>query len=946
MSGVVYLCFFLSGISGLIYQIVWVRMFGNLFGNTVHSASMVVAVFMLGLGVGSYIVGRWADRLFAVRPASLLRVFGYCEIAIAAMGMGLALLLPHLDWISAAASAYTTDDRGWFVLSAGSHAARATCAILLLTPITILMGGTLTLLIRSLVGTRVASDTWRIAILYGVNTAGAAAGAFLADFVLVPAVGLRGTQLAALGFNLAAAVGALLLARRYEGSGREHVAVPRQSVPALAPTWSGTPVLVAVALALSGFAALGFEILWFRHFTVLLGGFRAVFALLVVVILAGIATGSLIGARLLHRREHPVHTATVRSWLMVAQALFVVTSLAGLVHADADAIRQTIAAAAASVGGGDAPPGMLAQVWFNAGPILLAVAAPALLMGLGFPLANAIVQRESEVVGRRAGMLYLANTLGAVCGSLVTGFLLLPVLGIQASAAVLATAASLTVVPLWMAASPLATRVLIGSGLAAAAALAAWLVLPGNYLVSRTFAVPREGTRLLAVSEGLTEVIAVTEAPRAGRTLFTNGHPMSSNELLAQRYMRALAHIPLISMDRPQAALVIGFGVGNTVHAATLHPTVQRVDVVDLSRHVLEHAHYFEATNAGALSHPRVRVHINDGRQHLLMRDGIDYDLITLEPPPIVHAGVAALYSREFYSLARNRLKPGGYLSQWLPVSQVPPATALGMVRAFLDVFPQSVLLSGAQSNLLLLGTTGPRIEIDPARVEAALASIPAVQRDLQRIDLGSVREVVGTFVGSAQTMATAAEQSSAAIDDRPVQEYDAHSLLTFGEAAPASLIDVSQVAAWCPECFSDGKPIPAAAGLDIYLAILDRAYSATAEEVGRTRGIGEWGTRVLAGSAYLGATVPESPDVHAMLGAAFRDAGQLKEAVDEFEAALRLAPRSARVHNDLGIALAMQGRMAEAIERFEQALEVEPGFGQARQNLATARQQQSKTGR
>jgi spermidine synthase/tetratricopeptide (TPR) repeat protein len=805
----------------------------------------------------------------------------------------------------------------------------------------------LTLLIRYFVRARVATETRRIAILYGVNTAGAAVGAFLADFALVPAVGLRGTQLTALGFNLAAAIGALLLARREEHHGGEQIATASPGVPALYPTSNAGLVLVGVALALSGFAALGFEILWFRHFTVLLGGFRAVFALLVVVILAGIAIGSLVGALLLHRREHAAHTANVCAWLMVAQALFVVTSLAGLLHADADTIRQAIAAAAARVGSGEAPPGMLAQVWFNALPILLAVAAPALLMGLGFPLANAIVQRESEVVGRRAGMLYLANTFGAVCGSLVTGFLLLPVLGIQSSAAVLASAASLTVVALWMAAVSLPARVFIGSGLAAAAALAAWLMLPGHYLVSRTFAVPSEGTRLLVVSEGLTEVIAVTEAPGAGRTLFTNGHPMSSNELLAQRYMRALAHIPLLSMDRPQAVLVIGFGVGNTVHAATLHPTVRRVDVVDLSRHVLEHAHYFEATNAGALSHPRVRVHVNDGRQHLLMRDGVNYDLITLEPPPIVHAGVAALYSREFYSLARDRLEPGGYLSQWLPVSQVPPVTALTMVRAFLDVFPQSVLLSGAQSNLLLLGTTGPRIEIEPARVEAALASIPAVRRDLQHIDLGSVREVVGTFVGSAQTMASATEQSSAAIDDRPVQEYDARSLLNFGEAAPASLIDVSQVAAWCPQCFSDGKPIPVAAGLDTYLAILDRAYSATAEEAARTRGIGEWGTRLLAGSAYLGATVPESPEVHAILGAAFREAGQLEEAVHEFEAALRLAPRSARVHNDLGITLAMQGRMSEAIERFEQALAVEPGFGQARQNLATARrQQQSKTGR
>src|SRR4030095_5980148 len=209
--------------------------------------------------------------------------------------------------------------------------------------------------------------------------------------------------------------------------------------------------------------------------------------------------------------------------------------------------------------------------------------------------------------------------------------------------------------------------------------------------------------QLLAVDEGLTEVIAVTDAPDLGRRLLTNGHPMSSTARLSQRYMRALAHIPLLTIEDPQSVLVIGFGVGNTAHASTLHPSIQRVEVADLSRGILAHAGYFADVNQNVLDDPRVAVYVNDGRQHLQMRPASSYDLITLEPPPIAYAGVAALYSREFYTLARTRLKPKGYLSQWLPAYQVPAATTVAMIRSFIDVFPQAVLLFGAGGHLVVL---------------------------------------------------------------------------------------------------------------------------------------------------------------------------------------------------------------------------------------------------
>ena len=166
------------------------------------------------------------------------------------------------------------------------------------------------------------------------------------------------------------------------------------------------------------------------------------------------------------------------------------------------------------------------------------------------------------------------------------------------------------------------------------------LALPADFVLRRASVVPR-GDRIVARSEGLTEVIAVVEAAR-GRALLTNGHAMSSTALLDQRYMRALAHVPLLSMPAPRRVLVIGFGVGNTTHAATLHPAVERVDVAELSRHVLAQAAYFRDATHDVLRDPKVSVYLNDGRQHLQMTGAGTYDLVTLEPPPIAHAGVAA----------------------------------------------------------------------------------------------------------------------------------------------------------------------------------------------------------------------------------------------------------------------------------------------------------------
>ena len=466
-------------------------------------------------------------------------------------------------------------------------------------------------------------------------------------------------------------------------------------------------------------------------------------------------------------------------------------------------------------------------------------------------------------------------------------------------------------------------------------ALGWWTQLPADFVNARALDRPSAQVRRLAVSEGLTELIAVTESDGQGRTLVTNGHAMSATTRLSQRYMRALAHLPLLAMDAPKTALVIGFGVGNTTHAVTLHPSIARVDIADLSRGVLSHAGYFTDANHGVLSDPRVSVYLNDGRQHLQMQADGTYDLITLEPPPIAFAGVSALYSEEFYALARSRLTPRGYLSQWLPAYQVPTDATLAMVRAFVDVFPQAVLVSGAEADLILVGTRDTSVAVDPGQLLARLNASPMVRADLARLDLGTPREIVGSFLGSAQTMAQATRDVAAVADDRPVLEYSVRSALNLGEAVPAALVDLSAMGEWCPACFADGVPVPAVAGLDLYTALLDLAYQATPEALARTRTLPNAAERTVAGSAYLGAVVPESADLHNLLGISLASRGAMDQAIDEFRLALAVEPGSAATLWHLGVALESRGQRDEAFALLRKSIELDPGNQDARNDLA-----------
>jgi predicted membrane-bound spermidine synthase len=832
----IYGLFLLSGISGLIYQIVWVRQFSYVFGNSVHSAAIVTALFMAGLGLGGWAAGKYIDSRFQSRNTLPLRGYAWFEIAIGVAALLTALVLPHLGPVSAAVSKYEVTANGWHTLSLGSNLLRYLVPVVLLTPVTALMGATLTLLIRFVVYNEIEHAGLRIGLLYGFNTAGAALGCLATDLVLIPLLGLLATQLLASIGNIAVGLLALRMARQLErnahatsseGSNDTEQVPPGTPEPsALAPWTNATLWGAMLAVLLSGAVGMGMEIVWFRYLISMLGGFREVFSLLLGTILVGMWLGASLAGILSRRFGNAV------TLYGLAQTLLILSSAVPLMLLTRTGLLDWVNEWWSTFRGASGWLQSIAETTLmELIPIVGVTALPAVMMGMTFPLANAVVQDEATSVGRRAGVLYGANTLGAVLGALASGFWLLPNFGTQSSVSIWFCCSLLSLLPLFVVArASRRSRLTLGvAGAVALSAIALWLRLPADWLLVQSIPPDAKDDQILATSEGIGETIVISRGTH-DLTLITNGHNMSATTISGQRYMRLFSHLPLLQAPQARDALVICFGVGNTLNATLLHRQLRRVDLVDISAHVLRHAHYFEPVNGLPLNDRRVSVFINDGRQHLRMVPPESYDLITAEPPPISHAGVAALYSREFYELVRSRLKPGGVMTHWLPIHQVPGPIGLSVVRAFLDVFPNATLLDGSDYQLILVGVNGPDpFQFDPIAAQTALAELPSVRRDLERVAAGSLLELAGLFVASSSTLQQATAGRAPVTDDYPIMEYFANRPLQGREAISGELFRPhADFDTWCPRC-GDATLSADLSEIQPYLDVVAKLYASTA---------------------------------------------------------------------------------------------------------------------
>jgi len=649
--------FFVSGFCTLGFEVIWSAQLRYVLGSATAGVAFTVALFMGGMALGYAVGGRLAKRL-----RSPVAAYGLAEMALAALSLSNALLLPLVERVGGGPAAYLL-----------------ACAGIL--PCTVLAGVTLPFLVAASSGP--LSEA--LGRLYAVNTAGAFLGVIVTGLVLIGSFGLRGCAMGLGALQLAVGLMAF--------SSSRGVTAPREVTGAATPTKLPAPWLV-VAFAV-GCASLAEEVLWTRALRAQLNASTYAFSIILAVFLLGLALGAALAGMFLARGANGAR------WLVGTQLL-----VGALVLVSPEILDHTEATVPGYVGVRLATgfSVWLGTVGVALGRATIGLLPPCILLGFALPLIVECAATREHDRGATAGAIVGWNTLGSVLGALAAHFVLLPALGLTGG---LRVVASLHV---------------LASGLAIASSMRArgWLALPAALLVAVLARPSRPpflgrlaaGQRTLLIDEGVQDTTAVTEAPAGElpyRTIFSNGISYAGDAPQSLRYMRLLGHLPALYCAKQRRALVICVGTGNTAGAVATHEAFEAIDLVDISPVVWKTLPLFAASNRSVWQDPRVRIDIRDGRTFLSRAASGSYDVITLEPPPPRVAGVSALYSREFYRSAERALAEGGAVAQWLPLHGLTTDELSLLARTFVEVFPSAELVLLNSAETALIATKGLR---------------------------------------------------------------------------------------------------------------------------------------------------------------------------------------------------------------------------------------------
>ena len=751
----------LSGTAALIYEITWTRLLTLEMGHGVVSASTVLAAFMGGLAIGSALGGRFGGRL---SPAEALRVYAAIEAGIAVCALLLPLQLEAVrPWL---ARAYADGQPGVTFQSM-----RLASSLLLLAIPTAAMGATFPIASRWMVrdAARAPADAgW----LYAVNTLGAAVGAVLAGCVLLPALGVRRTIAVGIALNLIAAVVSWVIASRAVTSPLETarpVAVPaRATARKRSPKkeGGGQRWTAGIAMGLSGGASLALQVIWTRLAASVLGPTTYAFSVVVAVFVGGLAVGSALGARFAARSHQPV----------LGLALCVLASVA-LAAAAASGVNWALLVMIRLAAGEDLGFG---SVLIRQALLVAVLLAPmAIAFGAAFPFAVATGAKTDANVVSDVGLIYALNTCGAIVGALLAGFVLIDSFGLHNAIRMVTMAVAAGMCALLIVTGIRGRSRMVGYGACAVVMtmglfLPAWnqpLLASGVYKYASEIAASDVQTwltsgRLLYYREGSTATVAVRES-LGTRSLSIDGKVDASNgaDMLTQRL---LAHLPLLLHPDPRRVAILGLGSGVTVGSALTHP-LTRVDVLEISPEVVEASSLFESVNHRALADPRTRLIIGDGRLHLRLSRSA-YDVIVSEPSNPWIAGIASLFTREFFELARAKLAAGGVLCQWAHTYDMSDEDLRSIVATFLSVFPHGALWQIGKGDVLLVGAAG---SLDRSLGEIARRwTRPGLIDDLNGVGVREPFDLLSMFVAEGQTLAAYAGGARIQTDDRSELEF------------------------------------------------------------------------------------------------------------------------------------------------------------------------------
>jgi spermidine synthase len=759
-----------SGCAALIYEIVWFQMLSLVIGSSAVSLGVLLGTFMGGMCLGSLLLPRWISPQH--HP---LRVYAWLELGIGVIGVAVLLGMPAIEQLYAAVGGH----------GPSAIAMRGVIAAICLLPPTLLMGATLPAVARWVEATP-SGIAW-LGFFYGGNLAGAVLGCLVAGFYLLRVYDMAIATYVAAAVNLAVALLALAIATRtpiVATNASADLEDTRRSPPESAPSaWTAY-----LAIALSGCAALGAEVIWTRQLSLLLGGTVYTFSIILAIFLVGLGIGSSAGALLSRTAVRP------RTSLGFCQLLLTV------------AITWTAWQLARSLPYWPINPYLTRNSWDALQLDLVRVAwsilPAALLWGASFPLALASVAAPGQDPGRLVGGVYAANTIGAIVGALAFSIVLVGQLGTQDSQRLLilcsTTAALLVLVPaLWQssrhaprdepvanhratdglisrsrpaervprATMPVALGILAGVLLAA---LLVWSLPPvSRELIAHGRNTPLEvgNGQFIYVGEGMNSSVAVTELASGVRNFHVSGKIEASSEPQDMRLQRMLGHLPALVHPEPKSVLVVGCGAGVTAGSFMAYPSVKRIVICEIEplipRVVARHFGLENHNVVGdkALDSGLVEVIYDDARHYILTTDE-KFDIITSDPINPWVKGAATLYTEEYFNLCKRRLAPGGVITQWVPLYESNAPAVKSELATFLRVFPGATVWSndyqGQGYDVVLLGSSEPT-RIDIARLHQRLERLDhtLVAYSLGDVGFSSALDLLATYAAQADDLKT-----------------------------------------------------------------------------------------------------------------------------------------------------------------------------------------------
>src|SRR5215213_3990377 len=747
------ICFVLSGATGLIYEVLWARMLGLVFGATTVAVSTVLAVFMGGLALGSALAGKLAQRI--KKPLS---TYGLMEIGIAIY----ALLVPFLfRWIDhlyvliwqQLQPGYFTFSLWRFLLS----------GIVLLVPTT-LMGATLPVLAVALV--RSSRDSNSVTRLYACNLAGAIFGTLVAGFVLLPALGLRTTILVAAVLNVIVGVIAILLQRQMKARS-EHAVNPEKN-----PANPVTNFWYFAALV-SGFVTISAQVAWTRTLTMIIGSSTYAFSIVVALFLIGLATGAWLVARkdLSERLRSAILKVEAVTALSLLLSLFVLNQIPALLINLG--LRLHVSSWA----------GLLALQFLSATLLIL---VPAVLMGMVMPLVLVWASSDRANAVARVGRTYAVNTMGAIAGAFITGFILIPKTSTRFTLLFAAVCCLVVAAAAYRPAGrdPALKRSL-AIGLIPVFMIVLFIVAPPMNLADlsigaydslvRVLAQTREGVKdeaegagpnvheLLMYQEGPTATVSVRR-DRDTVSMAINGRTNASDSIYDMPTQVMLGQLPLLVAPRIDKGLIIGYATGVTA-GAMLQSPVQSVTCVELEPGTVAGSQFFNHVNNQPLDDPRTTLIIDDARTFLRVTPN-RYDMIVSEPSHPWVPGVANLFTQEFFELGRARLNDDGIWVQWVQIYQLSTESLRSVLATYHKVFPHVLVFRVGGLNkgkdLLLIGSNGP-LNLDRLRERIV---DPRMSVELARVDLKTEADIRGWFVCDETTLGPAVAGARINTDD------------------------------------------------------------------------------------------------------------------------------------------------------------------------------------